>query len=123
MTQRLLVTAEKYVKPKDHYSFDCIYTEEGTLEDLIFDWGGYNVDTGESIGPWKLNIRGHEIIDQFMEDFLEIKKYIPFLKTLKDCWTVHDNDKLVWNYRKGAENMPWFMESFFEFFKEEESQE
>lgn len=96
MSQRLLITLKKNITDKDNY-YDCIYTENSTLENLLKDWCYYDRETGIYFGPFKVTIRGREIFDQFMEDFGKLKKYIPTLQSLSDCWAVFEGDKEYWN--------------------------
>lgn len=122
MSERLLVTVKKYVTQEDSI-YDWIYTEEGTLDELLIGWCAYNISDGSYWGPWEVTIRGHEIIDQFMEDFLKLKKYIPELQSLKDCWTVYDHEDLVWANPKVDIEMGKLLYYFDKVLLEEEEQE
>lgn len=102
MSQRLLITLKKNVTEEDDY-FDYIYTEEGTFEGLMIEWCAYDPEHGFYSGPWKISIRGREVFDQFMGDFVKLKKYIPKLQSLKDCWAVWEGDKVYRNKEIDAE--------------------
>ena len=92
MSQRLLITLKKNVTEEDNF-YDCIYTEDSELKDLMLDWCMYDSQTGFYCGPWKTTTRDRNFFDKFMEDFSQIKRYIPELKSLSDCWGIYEDDK------------------------------
>lgn len=98
MSQRLLISLKQNVSESDGY-YDCIYTEEGTLQKLLDEWVGYEPELHTYHGPWKIIIRDHDIMDQFFQDFQKIKEFCPELETFQDCWSVYDErlDKKLYN--------------------------
>ena len=86
MSQRCLVSFRKNVTQEDSF-YDCIYDENGSLEVLLRDWLAMRGD-GLCLGPWKLSIRDESFFPGFTEDFKEIKRFCPQLKSLDDLWGI-----------------------------------
>ena len=96
MSQRLLVALEKNVTDHDRDCYDGVYTEESTLKELLYDWCEFDSYMPNYVVPWEIFFRDNEFMDQFMDDFKKLGKYILNLKSLKDCWTIYEGEKLVW---------------------------
>lgn len=99
MSQRLLISLKENITEEDRF-YDCIYSEESTLETLLKNWVCY--ENGIYLGPWRVNIRDKQLFNQFKEDFDELVKFIPELNSLEDCWsvsvdgiTVYENQKIT----------------------------
>jgi hypothetical protein len=90
MSERLLISIKSLIKEDDDF-YDCIYTEESTWEDLLFEWCGFDATTGMYFGPWKICIRSQELLDQFAEDFKKLGKMITPLQSFDDVWAIYDD--------------------------------
>lgn len=89
MSQRLLICKRENITPEDDI-YDCIYTENSNLENLLSEWCLYK--NGLYFGPWKITIRDDEFIDRFYEDFKKIGNFIPELKSFDDVWAIYDKN-------------------------------
>lgn len=102
MSQRLLISLKENVCEADNF-FDAIYTEEGNLDVLLYDWCGYV--NGHYVGPWKITIRDQYLMDKFMGDFILLKQYIPDLQSFDDVWAIYEKGKLVHLSEKQDKNL------------------
>lgn len=94
MSQRLLISKKTHISINDDI-FDCIYTEDSNVKNLIYEWCGYDDETNGFIGPWKIFIRDYCLIDKFKKDFIKIKKTIPLLHCLDCICDINDKNGLV----------------------------
>lgn len=93
MSQRLLISAKKNVNLEKDHVYDCIYTEDSTHLNLIYEWCCYNDETGAFLGPWKIFIKDEELMDKFNEDFKKIQEYCYSLKSYDDVWGIYDKNR------------------------------
>lgn len=92
MSQRLLISKKENVNLEKDTFYDCIYTEDSTLKDLLDDWCCYDPESRISFGPWKIRIRDECLMSKFLEDFKQISNFVPQLGSLDDVWGIYQED-------------------------------
>lgn len=122
MSQRLLISEKSLVTTEDNF-YDCVYSEESTVQNLLDEWLLYDAPTQSYVGPFKIYIRSRNLMDQFMQDFKLLSNFVEGLSSFNDIWHIYEDDNLIHENPMISQEFDLILSEFTKFLNKKDSED